>query len=340
MPPPNDDAPPIPNPPVGKQPIKRGPGFTAIEDILVAKSFIAASENPICGAHQKGKQFKESMLTLYNRFAKEQIEKDQAILDKCSSISREEYIKNGMGKHIPLDRSFDSIYYRFKSILAPDVMKFMGIMETTDMASGWNEDDHKTACLELYKKRQGKTFDHYGVYEYLNNKQKFSTFRTKIEEEASGKRPVGKKKSRQTEMDSKLVKSVISEVLVNKGGEDNVVSSMDSERGASNGNKATEAIGVIGGAFKGLTGVLENAAGAIMENMQKENEIRLMQYLDTPVRKEFAKRHLELMMAEKEERSSLVLAESRAKRRRLEYETRKGMEEVEEEEEKEEKEDD
>ena len=160
MPPPDDDAPPIPNPPVGKQPVKRGPGFTAIEDILVAKSFIAASENPICGAHQKGKQFKESMLTLYNRFAKEQIEKDQAILDKCSSISREEYIKNGMGKHIPLDRSFDSIYYRFKSILAPDVMKFMGIMETTDMASGWNEDDHKTACLELYKKRQGKTFDH------------------------------------------------------------------------------------------------------------------------------------------------------------------------------------
>jgi hypothetical protein len=174
------------------------------------------------------------------------------------------------------------------------------------------------------------------VYDYLNNKQKFSTFRTKIEEEASGKRPVGKKKSRQTEMDAKLVKSVISEVLVNKGGEDNVVSSMDSERGASDGNKAAEAIGVIGGAFKGLTGVLENAAGAIMENMQKENEIRLMQYLDTPVRKEFAKRHLELMMAEKEERSSLVLAESRAKRRRLEYETRKGMlEEVEEEEEEE-----
>jgi hypothetical protein len=259
------------------------------------------------------------MLKLYNGFAKEQIEKDQAILDKCSAITREEYIKNGMVKHI---------YYRFKSILTPEVMKFMGIMETTeDMASGWNEDDHKTACLELYEKRQGKKFDHYGVYEYLRNKQKFSRFRTKVEEEAGDKRPVvGKKKSRQTEMDAKLVKSVISEVLVRKGGDDNVVSSsMDSERGASTGNKEAEAIGVIGGAFKGLTGVLENAAGALMENMQKENEMRLMQYLDTPVRKEFAKKQMELMMKKKEERSALVVAENRAKRRRLQmnYETQK-----------------
>jgi hypothetical protein len=31
-------------------------------------------------------------------------------------------------------------------------------------------------------------------------------------------------------MDAKLVKSVLSEVLVKKGGEENVVSSMDSER--------------------------------------------------------------------------------------------------------------
>ena len=144
-----------------------------------------------------------------------------------------------MGKHIPLDWTFDSIYYRLKSILAPDVMKFMGIMEMTDMASQWNEDDHKTAYLELYKKLQGKTFDHYGVYEYLRNKQKFfSMFWTKVEEEAGGKRPVGEKKSRQTEMDAKLVNSVISEVLVSKGGDDNVVSSMDSEQGASTGNKA------------------------------------------------------------------------------------------------------
>ena len=28
---------------------------------------------------------------------------------------------------------------------APKVMKFMGIHETTDMASGWSVEDHKTA---------------------------------------------------------------------------------------------------------------------------------------------------------------------------------------------------
>jgi hypothetical protein len=37
-----------------KQLSKRGPAFTSAEDIIVAKAFIAASENAICGAHQKG----------------------------------------------------------------------------------------------------------------------------------------------------------------------------------------------------------------------------------------------------------------------------------------------
>lgn len=70
-------------------------------------------------------------------------------------------------------------------------------------------------------------------------KQKFSMFWTKLEEEV-----VGKKKERQTDMDAKLVKSVLSEVLVKKGGEENVVSSMDSERWAT-GNKGAEATGAI-----------------------------------------------------------------------------------------------
>ena len=175
---PEDNALPIPNPPVGKTARKMWPwiyGYRGLSCVEIVQCCLGKSH---CGAHQKGKQFQESMLTLYNRLSKEQIEKDQAILDKCSAITWEEYFKNGMGKHIPSDRTFDSIYYRFKSILAPGVMKFMGIMETTDMASGWSEDDHKTSCLELYKKRQGKTFDHYDVYEYLRNKQKFSTFRS------------------------------------------------------------------------------------------------------------------------------------------------------------------
>jgi hypothetical protein len=41
-------------------------------------------------------------------------------------------------------------------ILTEVVMKYMGITETTDMlASGWSMNDHKMACLELYKQRYG-----------------------------------------------------------------------------------------------------------------------------------------------------------------------------------------
>ena len=93
--------------------------------------------------------------------------------------------------------------------VAPEVMRFMGIHETTDMASGWSVEDHKTAYLEFYKKRYGRLFDFYAVYKYLRDKNKFSSFRTKAEEELLGKRPIGKKKTRQFEADVKLVKAVI-----------------------------------------------------------------------------------------------------------------------------------
>jgi hypothetical protein len=57
--------------------------------------------------------------------------------------------------------------------------------------------------------RYGRLFDFYAVYKYLRDKNKFSSFRTKAEEELLGKRPIGKKKTRQFEADVKLVKAVI-----------------------------------------------------------------------------------------------------------------------------------
>ncbi|KAI2495695.1 hypothetical protein MHU86_18826 [Fragilaria crotonensis] len=51
---------------------KRGPAFTNAEDIIVARAFIAASENAICGAHQKGKVFKLHMFELYKELINEQ----------------------------------------------------------------------------------------------------------------------------------------------------------------------------------------------------------------------------------------------------------------------------
>ena len=293
---------------------KRGPGYTNVEDLIVARSFISASEDAICGAHQKGKVFKAHMFAIYCKFIKEQMESDKALLERSSEATRDEYVRKGVGTLYP-DRSGDSIYYRFKSAIAPEVMKFMGIHETTDMASGWSVEDHKTACLEFYKKRYGRPFDFYAVYEYLRDKNKFSSFRTKTEEELLGKRPIGKKKTRQVEADAKLVKAVISEVLIKKegggakanhgngggssiGNDDSGIDSLESN-GAGGG--------MMGTVLQNISNVIANVGSALMENMKAEQDMRLVQTLDTPDRKAFAK-----------EQMALRIAETREKRRRLE----------------------
>lgn len=60
-----DDAGSFTAPGAEKQLSKRGPAFTSAEDLIVARAFIAASENAICGAHQKGRVFKAHMFELY-----------------------------------------------------------------------------------------------------------------------------------------------------------------------------------------------------------------------------------------------------------------------------------
>jgi hypothetical protein len=41
------------------------PGYSNVEDVSASKVFIAASENALCGAHQKGNVFKEHMFDVY-----------------------------------------------------------------------------------------------------------------------------------------------------------------------------------------------------------------------------------------------------------------------------------
>ena len=291
---------------------KRGPGYTNVEDMIVARSFISASENAICGAHQKGKVFKAHMFEIYCKFIKEQMDLDKALLERSSEATRDEYARKGVGNLYP-DRSGESIYNRFKSAIAPEVMKFMGIHETTDMASGWSVDDHKTACLEFYKKRYGRPFDFFAVYEYLRDKNKFSSFRTKTEEELLGKRPIGKKKARQVEADAKLVKAVISEVIIKKEGGGMFAANHASKGGSCAGNESgidsldVNGAGMMGEVLQNISNVIANVGSAFMENMKAEHDMRLVQSLDTPDRKAFAK-----------EQMALRIAETREKRRRLE----------------------
>ncbi|KAI2489291.1 hypothetical protein MHU86_25298 [Fragilaria crotonensis] len=87
---------------------KRGPGYTNVEDMIVARSFISASENAICGAHHNGKVFKAHMFDIYCKFIKEQMELEKALIKQSSETTRDECIQKGVGT-LYADRSGESI---------------------------------------------------------------------------------------------------------------------------------------------------------------------------------------------------------------------------------------
>ena len=178
------------------------------------------------------------------------------------------------------------------------------------MASGWNAEDHKVARLEFFKKRHCRSFDFYTCYEYLRDKNKFSSFRTKAEEEAVGKRPIGKKmKTKHAEADAKLVKAVLNEVFDSK--DNHVVGgSVPAANRRVNSVSSVETSGtndMIETRLQSISKVVSNVGNAFLGSMKAELEMWLVQSLDTPDRKAYAKEHMALMNAE-----------TRAKRRRLE----------------------
>jgi hypothetical protein len=63
---------------------KKGPAFTNAKDIIVARAFIAVSENAICGAHQKGKAFKLRMFELYKELINKQKPDSSGAIVQCN----------------------------------------------------------------------------------------------------------------------------------------------------------------------------------------------------------------------------------------------------------------
>jgi hypothetical protein len=156
--------------------------------------------------------------------------------------------------------------------------------------------------------RYGNAFYFYDWYKYLKDMNKFSAFRTKCKEDSLGKRPNGKKKVRQAEPDAKLVKAIILEVVVKKDykvcGSDGIVSAYE-----LSSNEGGE---VIGDLLQSVSNAIANVGTALLENMKAEQDMQLVQSLDTPDRKMYAKEQLALRMEE-----------TRDKRRRIELDSAK-----------------
>jgi hypothetical protein len=74
------------------------------------------------------------------------------------------------------------------------------------------------------------------------------------------------------------------------GGSDSIVSAYESS--------SNEGGGVIGDVLQNISNVIANVGTALLENMKAEQDMRLVQSLDTPDRKMYAKEQLALRMAE------------------------------------------
>ncbi len=78
---------------------KQGPAFINADDVIVgrsfAKTFITASENAICGAHQKGKVFKLHKLALLREifliYDEQKCRQPDSPLEQSSFTTKEEY---------------------------------------------------------------------------------------------------------------------------------------------------------------------------------------------------------------------------------------------------------
>ena len=123
-------------------------------------------------------------------------------------------------------------------------------------------------------------------------------------------------RAKQAKADARFVKAIISEVVVKKekkvGGSNSVVSAFESSGECGGVNSNTGGAGaMMGDVLQNISSGIANVGTAFLKNMKAKQDKRLVQSLDTPDRKMYAK-----------EKLVLRLAETRGKRRRIEFRNR------------------
>jgi hypothetical protein len=289
---------------VATQASKRGPGFSLVENLLICKAFIAASEDPIVGRSQKGKVFQAKMYKVYSKMIENQAVYDKTMMAQASGITRDAYSATLTGTGLYPVRKEGSIHDRFVRKISPEVCKFMGVLDTTDKESGKNDDDHYQQCLTIYQQRYGHSFDYADCYHYLKDKAKFLLFKQKAADEEKAKaertRPIGNKAAKKAAQDASLIKQALEELKEPSPSSD--VSSI-SER--INGQ---ETFYMNAATFLSKTGdALSSYMQQQQDQLDKQHEKDMLQLMATPEKRE-------VMM----EKSKLYVAEIRAKRRKLE----------------------
>jgi hypothetical protein len=280
---------------------QRGKSNTQTEDLLVCKAFVAASTDSILGTSQKGHQFKATMHTMYIALLKEQTEIEKSRLFSLSQKAAVQPDKEGSDNECEVYdlRNPNSVFDRFKRVISPRVAKFIGIEATTDMESGWNEENYYQACRAKFCDRYPKFGDCdiiRNCIEYLKTKPKWSIYnQAEMDKERSSnnrkqQRPVGNKKAKLEKVNNDQIKNIVDKLGI---GVPPPVPNQDSSN------------------------VFYDKAGALLESvvkqMQAQQDRQDMELLDSPEKKAMKKQMFELRMAER----ALLLEELEAKRRKL-----------------------
>jgi hypothetical protein len=299
---------------------KRGPGFSLVENVLVCKAFIVASEDPIVGRSQKGKVFKTKMFKTYSTMIENQTTYDRTMMSQASGTTRQAYSGQFVGTgHYPV-RKENGIYERFIKKIAPEVCKFMGVLDTTPKDSGTNDDDHYQNCLTIFRQRYGHAFDFEACYTYLRDKVKFSLFRQRLDEEEKDKgkenvRPVGNKAAKKAKADALMIKQALDGL---KKEEKETNSTSDLSIASVSGGSA---VGIQDFFYKSASDLIIKTGEALSTYVESQklaqesqklaqdhsNEKEILNMMSTPEKKEIL-----------EEKKKLYIAELRAKRRKVE----------------------
>ena len=106
---------------------QRCKGYSAIEDLLACKAFIAASKDPLKGTSQKGKAFKKAKHNAYKLLLAEQTKVDKQQWSTASTSARALMVELAIYD----ERTPELLYTRYKDQIAIWVSKFIEIEEVT-----------------------------------------------------------------------------------------------------------------------------------------------------------------------------------------------------------------
>jgi hypothetical protein len=162
----------------------RGQGYSEMEILLIAKAYIAASEDPIKGNYQKAATIMETVHANYIALCVEQTKLNYLDVAKMamnthrgtklvakSPPNAEERPTNAYNS-----RTATAVWGQFKSKIAKEFMVYGGIFATHPALSSDAAGDVRARWLAIYKSREGSDFKYENCWEFLNNKPKWKVY--------------------------------------------------------------------------------------------------------------------------------------------------------------------